>query len=158
MISASIVLYHNKFEEISSLINSILSSVDVNISNIFLIDNSSNDSLKTLKFIDKKVIYIFNNKNLGYGKGHNIGLRIALKEKNKYHIVINPDVKLGDAVIQKIAGFMNENPDVGQVMPQVLYPNGQVQYLCKLIQSPLDLFVRIFIPKKYLKKDEIYFN
>ena len=47
MISASIVLYHNKFEEISSLINSILSSVDVNISNIFLIDNSSNDSLKT---------------------------------------------------------------------------------------------------------------
>jgi len=152
MISASIVLYHNKFEEISSLINSILNSVEVNISNIFLVDNSNNDSLKKLKFIDKKVIYIFNNKNLGYGKGHNIGLRIALKEKNKYHIVINPDIELGDTVIQKIVGFMNENPDVGQVMPKVLYPNGQVQYLCKLIPTPFDLFIRIFIPKKIFKK------
>lgn len=151
MISVSIVLFHNKYEEIFFLINSILDSVNVNISNIYLIDNSSNSSLKVLKNIDKKVIYFFNNKNLGYGKGHNIGLKLSIKNRNKYHIVINPDVIINKDVIQKITKFMNENPDVGQVMPKVLYPDGKVQYLCKLIPTPFDLFIRIFVPKKIFK-------
>ena len=33
-------------------------------------------------------------------------------------------------------------------MPQILYPNGEVQYLCKLLPTPLDLFGRRFIPFK----------
>ena len=31
---------------------------------------------------------------------------------------------------------------------KILYPNGEVQYLCKLLPTPLDLFGRRFIPFK----------
>ena len=126
MISVSIVLFHNKYEEISFLINSILDSVNVNISNIYLIDNSNNNSLKALKNIDEKVIYIYSNKNLGYGKGHNIGMKLSMKNRNKFHIVINPDVSLNKDVLQKLKKFMNENPDIAQEMPKVFYPDGKI--------------------------------
>ena len=43
---------------------------------------------------------------------------------------------------------MDSNPDVGQVMPKVVYPSGEIQYLCKLLPTPVDLIVRRFIPVK----------
>ena len=47
MISVSIVLFHNKYEEIFFLINSILDSVNVNINNIYLL-GEINDLKKLL--------------------------------------------------------------------------------------------------------------
>ena len=48
---------------------------------------------------------------------------------------------------------MDSYPDCGLVMPQILYPNGNIQYLCKLLPTPMDLFGRRFIPiRKYQEK------
>ena len=48
---------------------------------------------------------------------------------------------------------MDGHPEVGQVMPKVFYPNGELQYLCKLLPTPMDLLCRRFIPyKKYIEK------
>ena len=51
---------------------------------------------------------------------------------------------------------MEKNPDVGLVMPKVLYPNGEIQYLCKLLPTPIDLFGRRFLNfgpfKNYIEK------
>ena len=46
---------------------------------------------------------------------------------------------------------MENNPDVGQLMPKVTHPDGEVQYLCKLLPTPYDLLVRRFIPIKKIK-------
>jgi GT2 family glycosyltransferase len=56
---------------------------------------------------------------------------------------------------------MEGNKDVGLVMPKVLYPDGRIQYLCKLLPTPFDLFGRRFLNfypfKKYIeKRNEIY--
>ena len=37
-------------------------------------------------------------------------------------------------------------------MPKVFYPNGEVQFLCKLIPTPFDLIFRRFLPQKWTKK------
>ena len=37
-------------------------------------------------------------------------------------------------------------------MPKVYYPNREIQYLCKLIPTPLDLLIRRFLPKFLTKK------
>ena len=37
-------------------------------------------------------------------------------------------------------------------MPKVLYPNGELQYLCKLLPTPMDLFGRRFLPFKGIKQ------
>lgn len=43
-------------------------------------------------------------------------------------------------------------------MPKVLYPDGEIQYLCKLLPSPFDLIFRRFVPfeKWKDKRNEIY--
>lgn len=35
-----------------------------------------------------------------------------------------------------LTGFMDKNPDVGLVMPKILYPDGSPQCLCKLLPRP----------------------
>jgi hypothetical protein len=47
---------------------------------------------------------------------------------------------------------MDAHADVGHLMPRVLYPNGEIQYLCKLLPYPTDLFIRRFLPESWSKK------
>ncbi|MFT3751971.1 MAG: glycosyltransferase [Paludibacter sp.] len=47
---------------------------------------------------------------------------------------------------------MNNNSEIGQLMPKVHYPNGKIQYLCKLIPTPFDLIFRRFFPTEWTKK------
>jgi hypothetical protein len=51
---------------------------------------------------------------------------------------------------------MEENDKCGLVMPKILYPNGNTQYLCKLLPTPMDLIVRRFIPSHAYKEHRDY--
>lgn len=156
-INASIVLYHNKTEQLTKAINSFLNtSLDVKI---YLVDNSSNDDLKKLCELDDRIEYIFNNANLGYGTAHNIAMKKSIAEGVSYHVVLNPDIYFESGVLEKLFSYMEENQDVGNIIPQVLYPDGEVQHLCKLLPSPADLILRRFIPlKSYKEKRNKYFE
>ncbi|QJA06970.1 glycosyltransferase family 2 protein [Thermosulfurimonas marina] len=140
-------------------LNSVITSNLVH--KIFLIDNSPKNILSKFKNHDNRIEYIFNGKNLGFGKAHNIALRKSIEEKVPYHLVLNPDVYFEKGVLEELYKFMEENTDVGLVMPKVLYPDGKIQYLCKLLPTPFDLFGRRFLNfppfKKYIeKRNEIY--
>jgi len=155
-INASIVLYHDEKVQLMRAIESFLSTrLSVKL---YLIDNSSNDNLKELEKLDNRIVYIFNNANLGYGKAHNIAIKKSIGDGVPYHLVLNPDVYFDKGVIEELYEYMEENPDVGSVMPKVLYPDGELQYLCKLLPTPLDLILRRFIPSKKWKekRNEIY--
>jgi Predicted glycosyltransferases len=158
-LSVSIVLYHNQKEQVEKAIYSVLNT-DLKI-RLFLLDNSTYDDLKSLSNIDSRIEYIFNNANLGFGKAHNIALRRSIEENIPYHLVLNPDVYFEKGVLEELYNFMEVNKDVGLVMPKVLYPNGDIQYLCKLLPTPFDLFGRRFLNfgpfKKIIeKRNEIY--
>jgi GT2 family glycosyltransferase len=158
-LSVSIVLYHNKKEQVEKAIYSVLNT-DLKI-RLFLLDNSTYDDLKSLSNIDSRIEYIFNNANLGFGKAHNIALKKSIKKNIPYHLVLNPDVYFEEGVLEELYNFMENNPDVGLVMPKVLYPDGTLQYLCKLLPTPLDLFGRRFLnfgPFKKIveKRNEVY--
>lgn len=146
-ISISIVLYKNTEEEICSLLNSLS---DTNFK-IFLIDNSPTDILCSLTKKFSFVNYIFNNKNLGYGKAHNIAIRTSISEGKKYHIVLNPDIELNKQVVNDLIDYMDNNQDVGLSMPNIVYPNYERQFLCKLLPNPFNLIFRRFIPTKFFK-------
>lgn len=47
---------------------------------------------------------------------------------------------------------MDQNQDIGNIIPQIRYPDGDIQYLCKLLPSPTDLILRRFIPLKSWKE------
>ncbi len=141
-LTISVVLFRSEPSILKNVIKSAYQST-LNFK-LYLIDNSPTDELRYLKS-DDRTEYIFNNKNLGFGKAHNIALRKATTE-SKYHLVLNPDIHFNEGVLEKIFAYMEANPDVGQIMPQILYPTGEKQYLCKLLPAPMDLFLRRFFP------------
>ncbi len=147
MVNASIVLFKSNFEEIEKLVQS-LRKVEL-IDKIYLIDNSPTQSAN---FNHLPAIYIYNNKNMGYGAAHNIAIRKSIEQNAEYHLVINPDIIIEPEVISKIAAFMNNNTNIGHLMPKIFYPDGQIQYLCKLIPTPFDLIFRRFLPAKWTEK------
>lgn len=149
-ISASIVLFHTNKDQIKNIITCFL-NIPFDIK-LYLIDNSSNDDLKILKDLDTRIEYIYNNANLGYGAAHNIALRKSIENNASYHFILNPDISFNPNDIKTLIDYMDNNQDVGQLMPKVIYPDGQLQYLCKLLPTPYDLIVRRFIPFKRIKE------
>lgn len=141
-ISCSIVLYHNSVEEIRKPIESFLNcSKRVKL---YLVDNSADDSLR-YQFIHPQIEYLFTGKNLGYGAGHNLAIERAMGH-SLYHIILNPDIEFSSEILDGLFSFMQMNKDIGLVMPKILYKSGELQYLCKQLPSPTDLFLRRFIP------------
>ncbi|MFT4093279.1 MAG: glycosyltransferase, partial [Niabella sp.] len=141
-ISGAIVLYNNNPAVVSRAIRSFVEHRRSEI--LYLIDNSPTDELKSLAAISNKIIYIPSNDNPGFGSAHNKGIKKSLEEGYPYHIILNPDVTFMPAILDELFLFMELNPDIGNVMPNVFYANGELQKLCNLIPTPLNLIVRRF--------------
>ncbi len=144
MITASIVTFHTSRHELYRLIDCVKKS---SIDKLYIIDNSSNDELRELIKNFSEIHYI-HSLNLGYGSGHNVAIKKSIEDGAEYHIVLNPDIYWEGNVIEKLAVYMDSNPGVGLVMPKIIYPSGETQYLCKLLPNPMDLIGRRFIPHK----------
>ena len=143
-ISACIVLYKNNFNQLNQAIHSFLNT-ELNVT-LFLVDNSPSDSLKKL-CTDNRIIYLHNPSNPGFGTSHNIAILRSFEMQSNYHIILNPDIYFSPSTLENILEFMEKNKDIGHVMPKVLYPNEEFQYLCKTNPTFLDLFARGFLPR-----------
>ena len=151
----SIVLFNNDRTILSRAISSGLASKCV--TKFFLIDNSPTDALKNISE-EKRVIYIHNPSNPGFGAAHNIAIKKSVEMGADFHLVLNPDVYFNEGTIDKIVDYMRKNPSIGNLMPKVLYPNGHIQFLCKLLPTPYDWIGRRFNPFKSMvkKRNEVF--
>lgn len=141
-VSLSVVLYNNSENQLIELFKSI-EHINQNIC-IYIIDNSPVSIINRLPKIKFEINYNYFPENLGYGSGHNFGISKALEAKYKYHLVVNPDIYFNMDVITPMINWMNSNSNIGLMMPQVLNPNGTIQFLPKLLPSPIDLVLRKF--------------
>ncbi|MDC1105533.1 glycosyltransferase family 2 protein [Prolixibacteraceae bacterium] len=149
-ITASIVLYNTPMSEINLTLKTLLGAR--RLKHIYIIDNSPIPLLSNVEYNNKFTTYIFCNKNLGYGKAHNIAIQETLLRNTKYHIVLNTDMEFSSGIIETLGGYMDSNSSVGQIMPKVLNLDGSIQDLCKLIPTPFDLLARRFLPKNLFNK------
>ncbi|MFA6185738.1 MAG: glycosyltransferase family 2 protein [Phycisphaerae bacterium] len=155
-LTVSIVTYKNNILQLQRAVNCVAESPCVE--KIYIIDNSPSNQLREITFLSEKIEYIFNNKNLGYGRANNIALENSIKNGVNYHLVLNPDIYFEKGVIEELYDFMEKNPDVGLVMPKILYPDGSLQYLCKLLPTPLDLIRRRFLPGNIFSKQNSFYE
>jgi GT2 family glycosyltransferase len=118
---------------------------------LYVIDNSPTDVARNL-CRHPRIEYLWNRDNIGYGRAHNIALSKTCNQTT-YHLVLNPDIYFEKHVMHELLAYMEKNHDVGLIMPRVLYPDGRLQPLCKLLPKPRQLFVRRFLPapKKILE-------
>lgn len=148
MVTATIVTYHNDVEDLTKAINSFLNTkLELKL---YISDNSSNRDIEKL-CLDSRIEYIFNNSNKGFGFAHNIAIKKAILDGSRYHLVLNPDVYFNQGVIEELVNYLDKESNIGLVMPKVLYPDGSMQYVCKLLPTPLNLIARKFLPIKKLR-------
>lgn len=108
---------------------------------LYLIDNSPQNELSILA---EDFHYIHNPANPGFGAAHNIAIQKAIDSGSKYHFIINPDIHFDTDVITPMVNYMEQNPDVGMIMPKILNEDGSTQFLPKLLPNPFWIFRRKF--------------
>ena len=122
-LSACIVAYNN-YEDIKVAITSMEQFTSPELpKRIYIVDNgvaisSPSDVEKFKEFIEKcnDVEYIDAGSNLGFGKGHNTVLD---RLDSEYHAIVNPDILFCEDAFSRIISWMDENKDVGMVIPDI---------------------------------------
>lgn len=154
-VSAAIVSY-NGFEEVVQAASSVLAfSKEVELE-LFVIDNASPDGtgqkLLESELLEKAKIIALE-KNVGFGAGHN---KVLDKIDSQFHAVINPDIILAQDTLFKICSYMQDNPDVAIVTPQLMFPTGALQHTAKRRPTFMGLLSRQ-LPLPFLKKYEQHY-
>jgi len=149
MLNVSIVLYRPNWNQLIELTRSILQCEQIHY--VYWVDNSPSKE-NEIPYLSNKVHYIYNGKNLGYGAAHNIAIRETIYDDVPFHLIVNPDIVVAPDTITTLLQFIQQHPKIGLVSPKVVYPNGKLQYLCKLLPTPFDVFGRRFLPQNWMKK------
>jgi GT2 family glycosyltransferase len=103
------------------------------------------------------VSYHFAGKNLGYGRAHNIAIGAA-RGRARYSLVMNTDVDYKPEVVTRLVAFLDGRSTAGLAAPQIRYPDGRLQYVCRLLPTPKNFLLRRFLPTSRWAKiaDEDY--
>ena len=90
--------------------------------------------------------------NKGFGKAHNLVLN---KINSDFHLILNPDVEFQSNVISNLIKVLLNEPKVSFITPKVLYPNKEIQFVCRKHPTFFDLINRkLKISKKNIRKNE----
>jgi UDP-N-acetyl-alpha-D-quinovosamine dehydrogenase len=156
-LSISIVVYQEKFSDIKAPLLSLINAIPRDIPyEITFVDNGAWALRKAsdIAFEIKKyfphlpIAYSLSAKNGGYGYGHN---QVIWRSEADYHLILNNDVYLMPDTLKNALNFMQENPDVGMLVPDVYDINENRVHLCRHDPSLWINFLRRFAPV-WLKK------
>ncbi len=111
-----VIVTYNGMKWIERCLNSLLlSSITIHI---IVIDNQSIDG--TAEYIEQSfpdVDLIKSNKNLGFGKGNNVGMKMALEANADYTFLLNQDAWIKPDTIEKLIKVHYNNKDYGILSP-----------------------------------------
>lgn len=107
---------------------------------VTIVDNSPTPAIQPVVNGMQMVTYHHANQNLGYGKGHNLALKMS--PPSDFHLIINPDIVVDPTVIEHMCTFMENNADIGMLSPLFLNSDGSVQHLNRRNPTVLDLALR----------------
>ncbi len=147
MITVSIVTYKTVTDELRKCLASLDS---LKVKKIYVVDNSKQQYLDNFcKGYD--IVDYIPSENVGYGAAHNKAIRKVIGSGAKYHLVLNSDVYFEPFVLDRIVEYMDSHEDVAMVQPNIVYPDGKMQYTCRLLPTPANLIFRRFLPNKLVE-------
>jgi GT2 family glycosyltransferase len=126
---------------------------------VIVVDNGSKDgSEKEAKQLYPEIRLIANEKNLGFAKATNQGVKHA---SGKWILLLNPDTEARDGAIETLIAFMDSHPDAGIAGAQLLNGDGSKQnsianfpsLATELLNKSL---LRRFLPEKFPGKERVY--
>ena len=118
-----ILLNYNAWEDILNEIEIAHNTLGINYNDIIVIDNKSTDD-SVLHLQNKEFVFIESNKNYGYAKGNNIGLRYSYDKGYKYSLILNSDIVIGDKeLLNKLKKVLKNDDLIATVNPDIYSPN-----------------------------------
>ncbi len=101
-----IIVNYNTWELTLSCIDSVFWHTRNLNFEVIVVDNASTDGSKNYFEKDPRIIYIYNEENLGFGKANNVGLD---KARGKYLFLLNSDTLLQENSILVLYQFMEKH-------------------------------------------------
>lgn len=77
--------------------------------------------------------------NVGFPKGNNIGLKTAV---GRHILLLNPDTIVLGAALPQMVNYMDANPDIGVLGPQLLNPDKASNHHAVVFRQWQPLFLR----------------
>ncbi|MBC7187284.1 MAG: glycosyltransferase, partial [Calditrichaeota bacterium] len=130
---SAVVVTYNSERYISACLSSLLTAVEGLSAEVWVIDNASEDGTWALveQFAARAPVPIHllrNSRNLGFTRATNQGLASAT---GRFLLLLNPDVEVPRGTLRHLIAFLEHEPDVGLVAPQLRFPDGSVQPSCR---------------------------
>jgi hypothetical protein len=112
-----IVLNWNAAEDTMSCVRQ-LQAFLVDEATIYVVDNNSAPAdQEKLRQGCQHVIFIWNDKNLGYAGGNNVGIRSAVSEVHEFVLLMNNDARIEEKDFRLLVQAMDAEPNLGVVGP-----------------------------------------
>ncbi len=135
-----IIVSWNAAKYLTKCISSILDSVLTYPYEIIVVDNASSDgSPEIVQRQFPRVTLIKNDTNLGFARANNIGIS---RSSGRYLCLLNSDVVVLKGAVDKLILFMEDQPAVGMVGPQIIGVDGKVQRSCMGLPTFFNVFAR----------------
>lgn len=146
-----VMLSFNSVRYLSRSVPALVDALGGGNDEIWTVDNGSTDGsveeIQALKTQYPNLIHpIFNKTNLGTTVSRNQALSQVM---GRYVLVLDSDIIAYDTnIIKGLCDFLDANPDVGLVVPKLVYANGNFQISTDVFPSPLRKFKRFIGLKK----------
>jgi GT2 family glycosyltransferase len=150
-IIASVVLFKHNYNDIKATLDSLIN--DESIDKIVLVDNGNHCHWLS-DFTIPKLEIITNSFNRGFGAGHN-SVFSKYSGSADYFLICNPDISFPKGEISNLYNYCIES-EIDFSIPKILYPDGTLQYACKLLPNPLQLFLRRFLKSSDRGNNDVY--
>lgn len=119
-----IIVTYNSEDFIAECLTSLYKNLGQMAAEVIVVDNASTD--KTVSVVEEnfsQVKLIKSETNVGFGRGHNLGLKGSL---GKYKLLLNPDVFLTKDLTSVLRYFQAESK-IGILGVKLLFPSREVQ-------------------------------
>ncbi len=94
--------------------------------NTVVVDNFPEDSFEVNveKYSSIKLKVIYNNKNLGFSGGNNVGIKYALENGADYVLLINNDTYVDPDFVSELLKVAENDKEAGIVVPKIYFAKG----------------------------------
>jgi len=136
-----VIVSHNHRRLIERCLPSIFgASISVTFE-IALIDNTGRDGVAEWVSENFPQVNIIKNR-AERSFAENINTAIRILRKGRYFVLCNPDIECLPGLWDEAIRFMDDNPDVGIMGPQLLNRDLTLQPSCRRFSTPLTLLIR----------------
>jgi len=123
---AVVILNWNGFNHLQKFLPSVVKHTNNFVADIYVVDNASTDeSVEFIKTTYPQIKVICNDKNGGFAKGYNDGLKLI---EAKYFLLLNSDVELTAQWLEPLYQKMESSPITAACQPKILDYKNKVNF------------------------------